>query len=137
MDQPVGDVGEWLLAGTPKTTLGELWNRLGEIKKPDPQARRVVIAPDGPLCYVPLSAADVRPGSVVTLVPTAAVLKNADYLNVRDVRLMWRAQRGGLEEVVGAPPSTRVMRSGECQIVLWPGPRGSISVALRDAAGQR
>ena len=136
-DQPVGDVGEWLLAGTPKTTLGELWNRLGKIKKPDPQARRVVIAPDGPLCYVPLGAADVRPGSVVTLVPTAAVLKNADYLNVRDVRLMWRAQRRGFEEVVGAPPSTRVTRSGECQIILWPGARGSISVALRDTAGQR
>ena len=99
--EPLAGIGDWILAGRDGTTLSALWDQLGEVKKPEPLFRRVVISPDGPLCYVPLH--DAGPPrrtafAAVTCLPTAAVLKSADFIAARDVRLMWDQQRSSFSE---------------------------------------
>ncbi len=121
-------VGDWLLAGREGTALSALWGRLGEIKKPEPLFRRVVISPDGPLCYVPLHDVGGTAFATVTFLPTAAVLKSADFIAARDVRLMWDQQRSSFSAQL-----PRVSRSGaEHVITLWPGQ--TMPIVLRDLA---
>ena len=124
------DAAAWLLGGEPDVTIAGLWDRLGEVKKPDRQLRRVVIALDGPLCYLPLHITSVSVFSSVTYLPTAAVLKNSDYLNARDLKLMWADQRRYLDGVVRQPPGVRRF-DGRYLITLWTGV--TLRVLLQDA----
>ncbi len=125
--EPLAGIGDWLLAGRNGTALSALWDRLGEVKKPEPLFRRVVISPDGPLCYVPLHDAGAA-FAAVTCLPTAAVLKSADYIAARDVRLMWDQQRSSYS--AQRPKVNR--RGAEHVITLWPGQ--TMPIVLRDLA---
>ena len=129
--EPLAGIGDWMLAGRDGTTLSALWDQLGEVKKPEPVFRRVVISPDGPLCYVPLHNAGPprrTAFAAVTCLPTAAVLKSADFIAARDVRLMWDQQRSSFSEQW--PKVSR--RGAEHVITLWPGQ--TMPIVLRDLA---
>ncbi|MCH8853452.1 MAG: hypothetical protein IID41_12500 [Planctomycetes bacterium] len=126
--EPLAEIGDWLLAGRDGTALSTLWDRLGEVKKPEPLFRRVVISPDGPLCYVPLHDAAGAAFAAVTYLPTAAVLKSADFIAARDVRLMWDQHRSSYSEQL--PKVSR--RGAEQVITLWPGQ--TMPIVLRDLA---
>ena len=126
--EPLAEIGDWLLAGRDGTALSTLWDRLGEVKKPEPLFRRVVISPDGPLCYVPLHDAAGAAFAAVTYLPTAAVLKSADFIAARDVRLMWDQHRSSYSEQL--PKVSR--RGAEQVITLWPGQ--TMPIILRDLA---
>ena len=117
-----------MLAGRDGTALSALWGLLGPVKKPEPLFRRVVISPDGPLCYVPLHAAGGTAFAAVTYLPTAAVLKSADFIAARDVRLMWDQQRSNYSEQL--PKVSR--RGAEHVITLWAGQ--TMPIVLRDLA---
>lgn len=122
-NEPAGDVEDWLLAGSPR--LSELWGRLIEFKTQN-KLRRAVVAPDGPLCYVPLHDPALAWASLVTILPTAAVLVGSDYLDGWDLKLMWETQRGDLAPT----PPTVEHRADDCTITLWPG--ATIPILLRD-----
>jgi len=126
--EPLAEIGDWLLAGREGVALSALWDQLGDVKKPEPLFRRVVISPDGPLCYVPLHAAAGAAFATVTFLPTAAVLKSADFIAARDVRLMWAQQRSSYSQQL--PKVSR--RGAEHVITLWPGQ--TMPIVLRDLA---
>lgn len=129
--RPPANPERWLLQGKPEVTIPGLWELLGEIKKPNRQMRRAVIAPDGPLCYLPLPSGGDSVFSSVTYLPTAAILKSSEYLNARDVKLMWEGQRSHVENTIGQPPLLR--RSGGAHVMtLWNGV--TLPLLLQDAA---
>ena len=141
--ESLAGVGDWLLAGRDGLALSALWDRLGEVKKPEPLFRRAVISPDGPLCYVPLHDAAGAAFAAVTYLPTAAVLKSADFIAARDVRLMWDQQRWNQQRWTKqrwtkqrssySEQRPKVSRRGaEHVITLWPGQ--TMPIVLRDLA---
>ena len=125
------DPAQWLLAGKPNVTIASLWALLGEFKKPDRELRRVVIAPDGPLCYAPLHIIGVDVFSSVTYLPTAAVLKSSEYISSRDLKLMWDGQRSYSDGVVDEPRGAGRL-DGRHLLTLWSGV--TLPILLQDAA---
>ncbi len=119
------DPGDWLLGGSPP--LATLWNQLEDFKKTN-RLRRLVVAPDGPLCFVPLHAIEPPPAATIQYLPTAAALGRADYFEVGDIQLMWSAQCGDL---LATPPQVRRVR-GSCTVTLWP--QATLRILLHDAA---
>ncbi len=115
-EQP-DDAGAWLLGGRP--ALSSLWDQLIDIKKQNPaQHPRIVIAPDGPLCYLPLQAEALGIAPVVVYMPTAAVLVDSNFMDPNlDVELLWDLAR---DDLTPAPPKYRRVK-GRRFLTLWRG----------------
>jgi hypothetical protein len=110
------DPGRWLLSGSPD--LKQLWGQLEADKQRSERMPRLVISPDGPLCFLPLQAPDLKIAASVVTLPTAAVLFNSRYLDARrDAVLMWECQRGDLTP----EPAWLKPVKGSHFLVLWPG----------------
>jgi hypothetical protein len=118
--QNPADPGQWMLG---REKLDDVWSRLVELKQNNPMMRRVVIAPDGPMCYLPLDSQGIAIASEITVLPTAAVLLNSRYISKSDARLMWNLQARDLEGV-----DLKFTRDGLFR--LWKGAK--IKLLLKD-----
>ncbi len=123
---PTEDAGKWILGET--LSPEQFWQQLSDLKRSNPRLRRVVVAPDGPLCYLPLQVSGAISASAVTYVPTAGVLVDSGAIEPRDVQLMWEIQQG---DFVDSPPVVR-REKGEVVISLWRGVM--IPILLQDNA---
>ena len=102
------------------------------MKQNNPVLRRVVLAPDGLLCYLPYEDSQLHiPASRIILIPTAAVLIDSDILDSRDIKLLWQSHTDNSDADTDWPePAISAQPGGNISVTLWPG--ASITLLLSD-----